>query len=178
MFYYLAELLTPHFTVFNVVSYQTFRAVMSLLTALVFTLMIGPKTIEELRKFHLGQVVRTCGPETHLKKDGTPTMGGVMILSSVLLAILLWCDLRNYYVWIVLFTIVSFGAIGFADDYLMTRAASSPAGSSSGSRQPRSSSASGSTSPPTPRSRPSWSSPSSRTSCPGSACSLSRSSTA
>ena len=118
MFYYLAELLTPHFTVFNVVSYQTFRAVMSLLTALVFTLMIGPKTIEELRKFHLGQVVRTCGPETHLKKNGTPTMGGVMILSSVLLAILLWCDLRNYYVWIVLFTIVSFGAIGFADDYL------------------------------------------------------------
>ena len=96
MFYYLAELLTPHFTVFNVVSYQTFRAVMSLLTALVFTLMIGPKTIEELRKFHLGQVVRTCGPETHLKKNGTPTMGGVMILSSVLLAILLWCDLRNY----------------------------------------------------------------------------------
>ena len=118
MFYYLAELLTPHFTVFNVVSYQTFRAGMSLLTALVFTLLIGPKTIAELRKFHLGQVVRDCGPETHLKKNGTPTMGGVMILSSILLSILLWCDLKNYYVWIVLFTIVSFGAIGFADDYL------------------------------------------------------------
>ncbi|MBQ1872526.1 MAG: phospho-N-acetylmuramoyl-pentapeptide-transferase, partial [Succinivibrionaceae bacterium] len=118
MFYYLAELLTPHFTVFNVVSYQTFRAVMSLLTALVFTLLIGPKTIAELRKFHLGQVVRDCGPETHLKKNGTPTMGGVMILPSILLSILLWCDLKNYYVWIVLFTIVSFGAIGFADDYL------------------------------------------------------------
>ena len=118
MFYYLAELLTPHFTVFNVVSYQTFRAVMSLLTALVFTLLIGPKTIAELRKFHLGQVVRDCGPETHLKKNGTPTMGGVMILSSILLSILLWCDLKHYYVWIVLFTIVSFGAIGFADDYL------------------------------------------------------------
>lgn len=113
----LSEWLTKYLTVFNVVSYLSVRAVMAILTTMLISLMIGPKIIEELHKLKYGQVVRDDGPKTHLAKTGTPTMGGVMILGSILVSVILWADLRNVYVWVVLFATIAYGAIGFIDDY-------------------------------------------------------------
>ena len=115
----LGEWLTRNVsTGFNVVSYLSFRAAMTILTALVVSLLIGPKTIAFLHKLKYGQMVRDDGPQSHLKKQGTPTMGGIMILGSIVVSTLLWGELRNMYVWVILFSVASFGAIGFADDYL------------------------------------------------------------
>ena len=113
----LSEWLTKYLTVFNVVSYLSFRAVMAILTTMVISLLVGPKVIAELHKLKYGQVVRTDGPQSHLAKTGTPTMGGVMILGSILVSVLLWADLRSVYVWIVIFATIAFGSIGFIDDY-------------------------------------------------------------
>ena len=113
----LSEWLTKYLTVFNVVSYLSFRAVMAILTTMVISLLVGPKVIEELHKLKYGQVVRDDGPKSHLAKTGTPTMGGVMILGSILVSIILWADLRSVYVWVVIFSTIAFGTIGFIDDY-------------------------------------------------------------
>jgi phospho-N-acetylmuramoyl-pentapeptide-transferase len=90
---------------------------MAILTTMVISLLVGPKVIAELHKLKYGQVVRTDGPQSHLAKTGTPTMGGVMILGSILVSVLLWADLRSVYVWIVIFATIAFGSIGFIDDY-------------------------------------------------------------
>ncbi|MGL4859937.1 MAG: phospho-N-acetylmuramoyl-pentapeptide-transferase [Enterobacteriaceae bacterium] len=117
MLVWLAEHLVQYYSGFNVFSYLTFRAIVSLLTALAISLWMGPKLIAWLQKLQIGQVVRNDGPESHFSKRGTPTMGGVMILVSIVISILLWAQLSNAYVWYVLLILLGFGAIGFVDDY-------------------------------------------------------------
>ncbi|HDV7284571.1 Phospho-N-acetylmuramoyl-pentapeptide-transferase [Mannheimia haemolytica] len=117
MLVWLAELLVQYNTAFNVVSYITFRAIMALLTAMGIGLWIGPKVIRRLQILKFGQEVRNDGPESHFKKRGTPTMGGVMILAAIGVSALLWADLRNSYVWFTLFVLFGYGAVGFVDDY-------------------------------------------------------------
>lgn len=117
MLVWLAELLTPYFSFLNVFSYLTFRAIVSILTGLGLSLWLGPRLIKRLQKMQVGQVVREEGPESHLSKSGTPTMGGILILLALITSVLLWCQLSNPYVWVVLFILVSFGTIGFIDDY-------------------------------------------------------------
>jgi phospho-N-acetylmuramoyl-pentapeptide-transferase len=117
MLVWLAEYLTQYFSFFNVFSYLTFRAILGILTSLLLSLYLGPKLIARLQLMQIGQVVRNDGPQSHFSKKGTPTMGGLLILGSVLLSTLLWADLDNKYVWVVLFVLISFGWIGFVDDY-------------------------------------------------------------
>lgn len=117
MLVWLAEYLVQFNTAFNVVSYITFRAIMALLTALGIGLWIGPTVIRRLQVLKFGQEVRNDGPESHFKKRGTPTMGGVMILASIGISTVLWADLRNSYVWFVLFVLFGYGVVGFVDDY-------------------------------------------------------------
>jgi phospho-N-acetylmuramoyl-pentapeptide-transferase len=117
MLLWLGEFLTQFYSAFNVFSYLTFRAIVSTLTALFISLYFGPKLIRYLQKMQIGQTVRDDGPESHLSKSGTPTMGGILILLSIVVSVLLWADLNNVYVWVVLFVVVSFGVIGFVDDY-------------------------------------------------------------
>ena len=102
--------------IFNIFRYITFRTGGALLTSLFIYLMFGNKFINFIKK-KFSQPIRKEGPQSHLKKQGTPTMGGILMLASVLISSLLWCNLKNGYVWIVLFTIMSFGIIGFIDDY-------------------------------------------------------------
>src|SRR5580658_5869044 len=102
---------------FRIFRYLTFRTVFASLTALLIGLLIGPFVIERLRGFQIGQYVREDGPQTHLKKGGTPTMGGVLIVISILVPTLLWADLSNPAVWIAVLSTLAFGGIGFADDY-------------------------------------------------------------
>ncbi|ABZ75027.1 phospho-N-acetylmuramoyl-pentapeptide-transferase [Shewanella halifaxensis HAW-EB4] len=117
MLVYLAEYLTQFYSGFNVFSYVTFRAILGLMTALMFSLWWGPKMIARLQLMQIGQVVRNDGPESHFSKRGTPTMGGLLILAGVFISVLLWGDLDSRYVWVVLFVLGSFGLIGFIDDY-------------------------------------------------------------
>ncbi|GGI83161.1 phospho-N-acetylmuramoyl-pentapeptide-transferase [Shewanella gelidii] len=117
MLVYLAEYLTQFHTGFNVFSYVTFRAILGLLTALMFSLWWGPKLIERLQLLQIGQVVRDDGPESHFSKRGTPTMGGLLILAGIFISVLLWGDLGSRYVWVMLFVLASFGLVGFIDDY-------------------------------------------------------------
>ena len=117
MLLWLGEYLTQYYSGFNVFSYLTFRAIISTLTALFISLYFGPKLIRYLQKMQIGQIVRSDGPESHLSKSGTPTMGGILILVSITTSVLLWADLTNTYVWVVLFVVLSFGIIGFVDDY-------------------------------------------------------------
>lgn len=117
MLVWLAEYLATYYSGFNVFSYLTFRAIVSLLTALMFSLWMGPRLIQWLQKLQIGQIVRNDGPESHFSKRGTPTMGGVMILGSITLSVLLWAYPSNPYVWCVLFVLIGYGAIGFIDDY-------------------------------------------------------------
>ena len=114
MLYYL---LYQHFDI-NVVRYITFRTAAASLTALALSLLLGPWMIRRLREFQIGQVVRSDVPSAHKAKSGTPTMGGLLILTAVLLPTLLWADLTNAYVWIAMLATAAFGAIGFFDDYL------------------------------------------------------------
>jgi len=102
---------------FNVFSYITLRAVLATLTALVISFMVGPLMIKKLTAYKIGQAVRDDGPQTHLIKAGTPTMGGALILVAIAVATLLWADLQNRYVWVVLATTLGFGVIGWVDDY-------------------------------------------------------------
>ncbi|GHT57733.1 hypothetical protein FACS1894109_10540 [Spirochaetia bacterium] len=110
--------LVKYFTPFNVFLYLTFRGAYAALTTLLICFIFGPQIIEGLRALNVGQAVRIDGPATHLKKDGTPTMGGVFIIVSVLISMLFWMDLRNEMVWVTLGAFVAFGLIGFVDDYL------------------------------------------------------------
>lgn len=104
--------------VLNVIQYITFRTAAASLTALVISLLLGPWLIRKLREFQIGQIVRHEGPASHAPKAGTPTMGGLLILTASIVPTLLWADLRNQYIWIAVLSTASFGAIGFADDYL------------------------------------------------------------
>jgi phospho-N-acetylmuramoyl-pentapeptide-transferase len=116
--YWLTQQLTSLYSGFNVFSYLTFRAILATLTALGFSLVVGPKMIASLSRYQIGQQVRKDGPKSHLPKAGTPTMGGALILVSILFATLLWANLSNRFVWVVLGVTLAFGLIGFYDDYL------------------------------------------------------------
>ncbi|MCG7755333.1 MAG: phospho-N-acetylmuramoyl-pentapeptide-transferase [Nitrosomonas sp.] len=113
----LSQWLAQDIRAFNVFSYITLRTVMATLTALVISFIIGPMMIRKLTAYKIGQSVRDDGPQTHLVKVGTPTMGGALILMSIILTTLLWSDLNNRYVWVVLATTLGFGVIGWVDDY-------------------------------------------------------------
>ena len=117
MLVWLAELLVKYYSGFHVFSYLTLRAIVSLLSALAIALWMGPHLIAWLQKLQIGQVVRNDGPESHFSKRGTPTMGGLMILTSISISVLLWANLSNPYVWCVLFVLLGYGAVGFVDDY-------------------------------------------------------------
>jgi phospho-N-acetylmuramoyl-pentapeptide-transferase len=117
MLIWLVEWLKQYDTGFNVFTYLTLRAILSTLTALLIALIIGPKMIRWLQNMQIGQTVRTDGPQTHLVKSGTPTMGGLLILAAIIISVLLWADLSNRYVWVTLFVVTSYGLIGFVDDY-------------------------------------------------------------
>ncbi len=117
MLVWLADYLTQFYSGFNVFSYLTFRSILGILTGLLIALWTGPWMIARLQLLQIGQTVRQDGPQSHLSKSGTPTMGGVMILVAILISTLLWADLGNRYVWVMIFVISSFGLIGFVDDY-------------------------------------------------------------
>jgi phospho-N-acetylmuramoyl-pentapeptide-transferase len=117
-FLYEAPWLRGQFSVLNVVRYITVRTAAAAITALVLSLILGPWLIRKLREFQIGQVIRTDGPDSHFVKAGTPTMGGLLILTATVVPMLLWANLANPYVWIAVLTTLAYGAIGFADDYL------------------------------------------------------------
>jgi phospho-N-acetylmuramoyl-pentapeptide-transferase len=113
----LTQWLAEDIRAFSVFNYITLRAVLSALTALLITFMLGPYMIRKLTAYKIGQSVRSDGPQTHLIKAGTPTMGGALILVAIAITTLLWGDLHNHYIWVVLLTTLGFGAIGWVDDY-------------------------------------------------------------
>jgi len=118
LYWLLYEKLFPFFHPFRIFRYLTFRTAFASLTALLIALFIGPWVIQKLREFQIGQYVRDDGPQSHLKKTGTPTMGGVLIGIAILLPTVLWSDPANPFVWITVAATLAFGAIGFADDYI------------------------------------------------------------
>src|SRR5258708_18939762 len=113
----LTQWLAPDVRAFNVFQYITLRAVLATLTALAIWLLGGPLVIRKLTAYKIGQAVRNDGPQSHLAKAGTPTMGGALVLLSILITTLLWGDLSNRFVWVVLVVTFGFGAIGWIDDY-------------------------------------------------------------
>ncbi len=113
----LAQWLAKDIRAFNVINYITLRTVLAALTSLMISFIVGPTMIRKLAAYNIGQSVREYGPQTHLVKAGTPTMGGALILVSIAISTLLWADLGNRYVWVVLVTTLGFGAIGWVDDY-------------------------------------------------------------
>ncbi len=113
----LADWLQNYFSAFNVFNYITLRSILSALTALALSLLFGPRLIRSLTEKQIGQTIRSDGPQSHLSKAGTPTMGGLLILMAVAASTLLWADWNNRYIWIVLGVLLAFGAIGFIDDY-------------------------------------------------------------
>jgi phospho-N-acetylmuramoyl-pentapeptide-transferase len=118
LYWLLYEKLFPFFHPFRIFRYLTFRTAFASLTALLIALFIGPYVIQKLREFQIGQFVREDGPQSHMKKTGTPTMGGVLICIAILLPTVLWSDPANPFVWVVVFSTLAYGAIGFADDYI------------------------------------------------------------
>ena len=118
LYWLLYQKLFPYFPVFRIFRYVTFRCAFASMTAMLIGLLIGPFVIERLREFQIGQFIREDGPQSHLKKGGTPTMGGILICISILVPTLLWANLANPYIWLVMFSTVAFGGIGFADDYI------------------------------------------------------------
>jgi phospho-N-acetylmuramoyl-pentapeptide-transferase len=117
MLVYVADYLSQFYSGFNVFQYLTLRAILGVLTALLISFVVGPVMIRRLSRYQIGQSIRDDGPQSHLVKAGTPTMGGALILVAIALATLLWADLANRYVWIVLAVTLSFGAVGWIDDY-------------------------------------------------------------
>ncbi len=117
MLIYLTEYLQQYISGFGVFSYITMRTIMSVLTALLISFLIGPAMIRWLTRLKVGQSIREDGPQTHLIKSGTPTMGGTLILFSVAIAVLLWGDLTNHYLLVITLSMLGFGVIGFVDDY-------------------------------------------------------------
>ncbi|MCL2190651.1 MAG: phospho-N-acetylmuramoyl-pentapeptide-transferase [Treponema sp.] len=121
MFQEIFEPLVGLFTPFNVFRYITFRGAYAAITTLLICFLFGGKVIEALRRFKVGQSIRDDGPATHLAKSGTPTMGGILIIGAVLVSMLLWGDIRNHLVWLILISLVAFGTVGFIDDYLKVK---------------------------------------------------------
>ena len=117
MLYHLLYPLHTIYSFFNVFRYITFRTIYAILTALLISFLVGPWLIKKLRAFQIQQVVREDVPSRHMIKNGTPTMGGSMILAAILIPTLFWSDLTNQYIWIVLLTTLGFGILGFLDDY-------------------------------------------------------------
>lgn len=117
MLYWLSEYLQEYLRSFAVFQYLTVRAILGVLTALGISLLLGPWFIRRLTELRIGQSVRNDGPQSHLSKSGTPTMGGALILSAIFITTLLWADLSNRYVWVVLIVTAIFGAVGWVDDY-------------------------------------------------------------
>src|SRR5437764_6151160 len=117
LYYLLYEKLFRYVSPFRVFKYTTFRTAFASLTALFLCIVLGPWLIGKLRQFQIGQYIRDEGPKSHQKKAGTPTMGGVLIIISIVIPTLLWADLRNAYIWIAVLTLIGFGTIGFLDDY-------------------------------------------------------------
>ena len=118
MLRHVAAWLAEYYSGFHVFQYLTLRAILAALTALAISLLVGPRMIRWLAEYQVGQRVRSDGPQTHLSKAGTPTMGGALILAAIVAATLLWADLANRFVWVVLLVTIAFGLIGFWDDYL------------------------------------------------------------
>jgi phospho-N-acetylmuramoyl-pentapeptide-transferase len=118
MLYHLLYALHGQFSLLNVTRYITFRTAVASLTALFLVLLLGPWTIERLRRLQVGQYIREEGPKGHQAKAGTPTMGGVLILAGILVPTLLWADLTNRNIWILVLSTLAYGAVGFADDYI------------------------------------------------------------
>jgi phospho-N-acetylmuramoyl-pentapeptide-transferase len=118
MLRHVAAWLSEYYSGFHVFQYLTLRAILAALTALAISLLVGPRMIRWLAEYQVGQRVRSDGPQTHLSKAGTPTMGGALILAAIVAATLLWADLANRFVWVVLLVTIAFGLIGFWDDYL------------------------------------------------------------
>jgi len=118
MLRHVAAWLAEYYSGFHVFQYLTLRAILAALTALAISLLVGPRMISWLAEYQVGQRVRSDGPQTHLSKAGTPTMGGALILGAIAAAALLWADLANRFVWVVLLVTIAFGLIGFWDDYL------------------------------------------------------------
>ena len=118
LYWLLYEKLFPFFHPFRIFRYLTFRTVFASLTALFIAMFIGPYVIQKLREFQIGQYIREDGPQSHMKKSGTPTMGGVLIVIAILLPTVLWSDPGNPFVWIAVCATLAFGAVGFADDYI------------------------------------------------------------
>ena len=125
MFEYLGTVLVDYDPGFDVLRYLTVRTLGGTVTALMISILMGPFIIKLLKSLQFEQHVRTQGPESHYKKSGTPTMGGLLILSSLVISTLLWADLSNRYIWVVLFVTVSFAMIGFIDDYIKIKKKSS-----------------------------------------------------
>ena len=119
MLYHLLYPLHATISAFNVFRYITFRAIYASLTAFLICFILGPWFIRKLRNMQVGQYIRDDGPQAHLKKAGTPTMGGTLIVFAIVLSTLLWANLTNFYIWILLGVTISYAAIGFIDDYLM-----------------------------------------------------------
>ena len=117
MLLWLTELLAREVRAFNVFGYISLRAVLATMTALVISFLVGPRMIAWLTKMRIGQTVRDDGPQTHLIKAGTPTMGGALILVSIVITTLLWADLDNRFIWVVLLVTLGFGAVGWVDDW-------------------------------------------------------------
>ena len=116
MLYSLLYSLHDYFTFFNIFRYITVRSALAVLTALALSIVLGPVVIRKIKQLSFNQQIRDDGPPTHLAKTGTPTMGGIFILASIVISVLLWGDLTNKYIWLMLFSTVGFGAIGFYDD--------------------------------------------------------------
>ncbi len=117
MLYFLLYSLHEKYSVFNVFRYITFRTVLAILTALFLSFVFGPWVIRKLQQLKIRQYVRDDGPSTHLGKQGTPTMGGTLILSAIFLSVLLWADLTNFFIWVIMLVTMGFGILGFMDDY-------------------------------------------------------------
>jgi phospho-N-acetylmuramoyl-pentapeptide-transferase len=118
VFYHFLYPLKSLFSPFNVFRYLTFRTFSAILTSLVISLIIGPWCIRKLKEMQISQYIREEGPQSHYSKAGTPTMGGLMIIGAMLASTLLWADLKNSYVWLLVVVVIGFGAVGFYDDYL------------------------------------------------------------
>ncbi|HEU4888766.1 MAG TPA: phospho-N-acetylmuramoyl-pentapeptide-transferase, partial [Thermoanaerobaculia bacterium] len=117
MLYHLLYGLRDVFVGFNVFRYITFRTAFAALTALLISFILGPWLIERMRRIKLGQYIREEGPKSHQVKAGTPTMGGLLINVAILIPTILWADITNPYIWIILFVTAAYAAIGFIDDY-------------------------------------------------------------
>ena len=123
LYWLLFEQLFPHFSPLRIFGYVTFRTLAASITALLLSIILGPWFINKLRQMQIGQHIREDGPQSHKKKAGTPTMGGLLILTSIIVPTLLYTNLRNPYVWVALFGLVAYGLIGFLDDYAKVKKA-------------------------------------------------------